>query len=26
MQTKWRPAHRADGTPVAAGIDVTILT
>jgi protein TonB len=26
MQTKWRPAHKADGTPVAAGIDVTILT
>ena len=26
MQTKWRPAHRADGTPVAAGIDVPIGT
>ena len=24
MQFKWRPAHRADGTPVAAGIDVPL--
>ena len=24
MQCKWRPAHRADGTPVAAGIDVPL--
>ena len=24
MQYKWRPAHRADGTPVAAGVDVPL--
>ena len=24
MQYKWRPAHRADGTPVAASIDVPL--
>jgi protein TonB len=24
MQYKWRPAHRLDGTPVAAGVDVPL--
>lgn len=24
MQFKWRPAHRANGTPVAAGVDVPL--
>ncbi len=24
LQYKWRPAHRADGTPVAAGIDIPL--
>ncbi|MBA2685423.1 MAG: hypothetical protein H0U66_13135 [Gemmatimonadaceae bacterium] len=24
MQFKWRPAHRVDGTPVAAGVDIPL--